>query len=54
MERFAVGYETLDVKVIGFYFPHVGMVYPQRPILPPFRTTGFLAKSEGKKKGTIE
>jgi len=54
MERFTVGYKTLDVKVIGFDLQHVGMVYPQRPILPPWRAAGFCAKYEGKKKGTIE
>jgi hypothetical protein len=54
MERFTVGYKTLDVKVIGFYLPHVGMVYPQRPILPPWRAAGFCAKYESKKNGTID
>jgi hypothetical protein len=54
MERFAVGYETPDVKVIGFYLPHVGMVYPQRPILPPCRVVSPSTEPEGGKKSTIE
>ena len=54
MERFTIGYKTLDVKVVGFHLPHVGMVYPQRPILPPCRGAGFRAKYAAKKKGTIK